>query len=162
MFLPIAAGQFYLLSNWLTADIWAFPSGFPIPFKNCPEAFQQPLGIFQRLFYTLIAVLSGYPTAFKSISQRLSAKTQQFPSLFSEGPCFCKRLLKSKEHFKILKTTSGSSPGTDIFSNTVFSQSKSHATVPLSLASERSGIVVCLILLVTDQLVSAQLWAQTN
>jgi hypothetical protein len=39
-FLPIAAGQFYLLSYWLTADIWAFPSGFPIPFKNCPEAFQ--------------------------------------------------------------------------------------------------------------------------
>jgi hypothetical protein len=39
-FLPIAAGQFYLLSYWLTADIWAFPSGFPIPFRNCPEAFQ--------------------------------------------------------------------------------------------------------------------------
>jgi hypothetical protein len=33
------------------------------------------LGISQRLFYTLIAVLSGYPTAFKSISQRLSAKS---------------------------------------------------------------------------------------
>jgi hypothetical protein len=31
-FLPIAAGQSYLLSYWLTADIWAFPSGFPIPF----------------------------------------------------------------------------------------------------------------------------------
>jgi hypothetical protein len=39
-FLPIAAGQFYLFSYWLTANIWAFPSGFPIPFKNCPEAFQ--------------------------------------------------------------------------------------------------------------------------
>jgi hypothetical protein len=38
--LPIAAGQCYLLSYWLTADIWAFPSGFPIPFKNFPEAFQ--------------------------------------------------------------------------------------------------------------------------
>jgi hypothetical protein len=70
-----AAGQFYLLSYCLTADIWAFPSGLPIPFKNCPEAFQWPLGISQRLFYTLIAVLSGYPTTFKSISQRLSAKT---------------------------------------------------------------------------------------
>jgi hypothetical protein len=67
-FLPIATGQFYLLSYWLTADIWAFPSGFPIPIKNCPEAFQKPLGISQWLFYTLIAVLSGYPTAFKSIS----------------------------------------------------------------------------------------------
>jgi hypothetical protein len=73
--LPIVAGQFYLLSYWLTADIWAFPSCFPIPFKNCPKDFQEPLGISQRLFYTLITLLSGYPTAFKSISQRLSAKT---------------------------------------------------------------------------------------
>ena len=24
-FLPIVAGQFYLVSYWLTADIWAFP-----------------------------------------------------------------------------------------------------------------------------------------
>jgi hypothetical protein len=30
----------YLFSYWLTANIWAFPSGFPILFKNCPEAFQ--------------------------------------------------------------------------------------------------------------------------
>jgi hypothetical protein len=39
-FLSIATGQFYLLSYWLTVDSCAFPSGFPIPFKNCPEAFQ--------------------------------------------------------------------------------------------------------------------------
>jgi hypothetical protein len=37
-FLPIAAGKFCLLSYWLVAGIWAFPSGFPIPFKNFPEA----------------------------------------------------------------------------------------------------------------------------
>jgi hypothetical protein len=30
-FLPIATGKFSLLSYWLIADIWAFPSGFPIP-----------------------------------------------------------------------------------------------------------------------------------
>jgi hypothetical protein len=88
-FLPIAAGKFSLLSYWLVADIWAFPSGFSIPFENCPEAAQYPLGISQRLFYTLLAVLSGCPTAFKSISQQLSAKTWQFPSLFLEGPRFC-------------------------------------------------------------------------
>jgi hypothetical protein len=40
MFLSIAAGQFCLLSSWPTAGIWAIPSGFPIHFKNCPEAFQ--------------------------------------------------------------------------------------------------------------------------
>jgi hypothetical protein len=31
-FLPIAAGQFYLLSCWLKAGIWAFTCGFPMPF----------------------------------------------------------------------------------------------------------------------------------
>jgi hypothetical protein len=40
MFLPIAAGKFCLLSYWLVAGIWTFPSGFPIPFKNFPEAGQ--------------------------------------------------------------------------------------------------------------------------
>jgi hypothetical protein len=40
MFLLIAIGQFSLLSYWLIAGIWAFPRGFPILFKNCPEAFQ--------------------------------------------------------------------------------------------------------------------------
>jgi hypothetical protein len=40
MFLPIAAGQFNLLFYWPTTGIWAFPSGFSVPFKNCPEVFQ--------------------------------------------------------------------------------------------------------------------------
>jgi hypothetical protein len=88
-FLPIAAGKFSLLSSWLLAGIWAFPSGFPIPFRNFPEAAQNPLGISQWLFYTLSAVLSGCPTAFKSISEQLLPKIWQFPSLFSEEPCFC-------------------------------------------------------------------------
>jgi hypothetical protein len=39
-FLPIAAGKFSLLSYWLVADIWEFPSGFPIPLRNFPEAAQ--------------------------------------------------------------------------------------------------------------------------
>jgi hypothetical protein len=33
------AGQFCLLTYWLVAGILALPSGFPIPSKNCPEAF---------------------------------------------------------------------------------------------------------------------------
>jgi hypothetical protein len=36
--LPIAAGKFSFLSNWLVEGVLAFPSGFPIPFKNFPEA----------------------------------------------------------------------------------------------------------------------------
>jgi hypothetical protein len=39
-FLPIAAEKFSLLSYWLDAGIWAFPIGFPIPFRNFPEAAQ--------------------------------------------------------------------------------------------------------------------------
>jgi hypothetical protein len=77
----IAAGQFYLHSYWLTAGIWAFLSGFPVPFKNFPEAAQYPSGIFQLLSYTLLAVPSGY-TAFKSISKWLSAKTLQLRATF--------------------------------------------------------------------------------
>jgi hypothetical protein len=37
-FLPIAPGQFCRLSYWLMVGIWAFPSGFSIPFKNCQES----------------------------------------------------------------------------------------------------------------------------
>jgi hypothetical protein len=40
MFLPTAARKFSLLSYWLVAGFWAFPSGFPIPFKNFLEAVQ--------------------------------------------------------------------------------------------------------------------------
>jgi hypothetical protein len=39
-FLPIAAGNFSLLSYWLVADILAFPIGFPITFRNFLEAQQ--------------------------------------------------------------------------------------------------------------------------
>jgi hypothetical protein len=58
-FLSIAAGKFSILSYWLVAGIWAFPSSFPVPFRNFPEAAQKPLGISQRLFYTLLTVLIG-------------------------------------------------------------------------------------------------------
>jgi uncharacterized protein YecE (DUF72 family) len=61
------------------------------------------LGISQRLSYTLLAVPSGYPTAFQSISQRLSPKTWQFPSLFSEGPHFFQHFLKFAGAFKNFK-----------------------------------------------------------
>jgi hypothetical protein len=40
LFLPIAARKFSLLSYWLVAGFWAFPSGFPIAFKNFLEAAQ--------------------------------------------------------------------------------------------------------------------------
>jgi hypothetical protein len=39
-FWPIVAGKFCLLSYRLVAGIWAFHSGFPIFFKNFPEAVQ--------------------------------------------------------------------------------------------------------------------------
>jgi hypothetical protein len=57
------------------------------------------LGISQRLSYTLLAVPSGYPTAFKSLSQRLLAKTWQYPSLFSEERRFLEHFLKFEAAF---------------------------------------------------------------
>jgi hypothetical protein len=53
MFLPIAAGQFCLLSHWLVAGIWAFHSGFPKPFKNFPAACLYPFSSVQRLSNSL-------------------------------------------------------------------------------------------------------------
>jgi hypothetical protein len=47
-FLPIATGRFYLLSYWLTADIWAFPSGFPI--QELPRGFPIAFGHFPAAF----------------------------------------------------------------------------------------------------------------
>jgi hypothetical protein len=87
-FLPKAAGQFCLLSYWLKATIWAFPSSFPIPLRIA-QRLSNSLWAFPSASYTLLAESSGCPTAFKSISHRLSAKTWQFPSLFSEGTRFC-------------------------------------------------------------------------
>jgi hypothetical protein len=69
----------------------------------------------------------------KSISQRLSTKMWQLPSRSSEGQHFCYHLLTVEGAFKNFKTTRGSSRRTALFNNLTFSQSQSHATVPLSL-----------------------------
>jgi hypothetical protein len=66
MFLQITAVKFHLLSNWLMSCIWSFPSGFPIPFKNCPEAIQEPFGISQRLSYAFLLLPKMFP--FPSLS----------------------------------------------------------------------------------------------
>jgi hypothetical protein len=39
-FWPLPAGKFSLPSYLLVEGIWAFPSGFPLPFRNFPEAVQ--------------------------------------------------------------------------------------------------------------------------
>jgi hypothetical protein len=89
-FLPLAAGQVYLLSYWMTAGIWAFPSGFTIWYPlRISQRLSNSLSAFPSGFpYTLLEVPRGYTTAFKSISQQLSAKTWQYSSLFSERPHF--------------------------------------------------------------------------
>ncbi len=48
-FLPIAARKFSLFSYWLVADIWAFPSGFPIPFRNFPDLIFQWIGMVEHI-----------------------------------------------------------------------------------------------------------------
>ncbi len=122
MVLPIAAGQF-----WLMAGIWTFPSCFRISFKNCPEALF-PSGFLTTFF----AFPSVYPTAFKTISQPLMAKMCKFPSLFTEGPRLCWHWLKVEGAIEsVKKNTSFSFLRTDFSKNLTFSQSQSHATVPL-------------------------------
>jgi hypothetical protein len=110
MFLPITAGKFCLLSYWLVAGIWAFPSGFPIPFQQCPAAVQQPLRAFP----------SGY---------RL--KHGNFHPFSLKGRVSVNISENSLEHLKILKKPSGSSPRIDLSNIITFSPSQSHATVPL-------------------------------
>jgi hypothetical protein len=67
------------------AFIWAFHSGFPIPFKNYPEAIQKPWGIFQLLSYTLSK--RAFPVA---ISKHVEKK--KCLSLFSEALPLCLHL----------------------------------------------------------------------
>jgi hypothetical protein len=131
-FLPTAAGQFCLLSHWLTAGIWVIPSSFPVLFKNC-----------QRLSNSLWAFPSGFPTPFEHFPAAVQQPLRAFPSgcrpkqgnfqlFFLKGRISVYICKMSKEHLKILKTTSGSSSSTDLSNNIIFSQSQSHATVPLS------------------------------
>ncbi len=89
------------------------------------------MGISQRLFYTLIAVLSGYPKPLRAFPSGYQLKHSNFHPFYLKGRVSVNVYEKSKEHFKILKTTSGSFPVIYLSSNTVFSQSKSHASVPL-------------------------------
>ncbi len=63
------------------------------------------------------------------ISQRLLAKTWQFSSLFSEGPCFCSHLLKVKG--AVLKMLSGSFPIIALSNHTTFIQTQTDAIVLL-------------------------------
>ncbi len=103
--------MFFSNSRWAIPSLLLVDRGYlgisqrlsdTVPIKNCPEAFRQPLGLSQRLSYTLLAVLSGCPTAFKSISQRLSAKTWQFHPfsllMFIKSP----RSIWQKNHQRLL------------------------------------------------------------
>jgi hypothetical protein len=109
-FLPTATGQFCLLSYWLAAGMWAFPSGFPTPFEPFPATVQQPLRAFPSGCWL---------------------KRGNFQLFFLKGRISVYIFYKSKEHLKILKTTSGSSSSTDLSNKITFSHSQSHVTVPL-------------------------------
>jgi hypothetical protein len=61
------------------------------------------LGIYQQLSNNLLAVPSDCPITFKSISQRLLAKTGQFLSIFPVGPSFYEHLLKVEEALENFK-----------------------------------------------------------
>jgi hypothetical protein len=94
----------------------------PIAFEHFPAAFLYPFNNAQWLF-----------NSFKSISWRLSVKMWQFPSFSLKGRVFVNISENSKEHLKILKTTSGSSPRADLSNNLTFSSSQFHETGPLKV-----------------------------
>jgi hypothetical protein len=125
---------------------WAFTSGLPTPFQQCLAAFlyRYPFSSAQRPSYTLSAVPSGLPTPFQQCPAAFLHPLRAFPSScrlkhaisipFSlKGLFSAKIYFKSNEHLKILKTTSGSSPRTDLTYNITSSPSQSHVTVPLNV-----------------------------
>jgi hypothetical protein len=109
-FSPIAAGHACLLSYWLrhvfrpftvaflhplriaqrlSINLWTFPSGFPVPFKQCPAAVQEPFRAF--------------PSSYgKNLSISL------------KGHVSVEIYFKSKEHLRILNTSSSFSSKTDL------------------------------------------------
>ncbi len=66
------------------------------------------------------------------ISQRLLAKTWQYPSLLSDGPCFCSRLFKVERAVKIFKNAQRLFSYFCSFQPYHFSQTQTGATVPLN------------------------------
>ncbi len=108
-YFPAAFLHSLRISQRLPNSLLAFPSGFPISFQQCPAAVQQPLRAFP----------SGY---------RL--KLDNFHPFSLKGRVSVIIFKNSKEHLKILKTTSGSFPRIDLSNITSFSPSQSHATVP--------------------------------
>jgi hypothetical protein len=95
--------QFCVLSYWLTADIRTFTRRLASTLTELPRGFQIAFGHFPTVFYTLLAVPSSCPTAFKIIFQRLSATMWQFLSLFSEGPHFHYHLLRVEGSYENVK-----------------------------------------------------------
>jgi hypothetical protein len=91
--------------------------GFPLAFGHFPAAFLHPLSISQQ-------PLRAFPSGCR-------LKRGNFQLLFLKGRIFVNIYKKAKEHLKMLKTTSGSSSSTDLSNNINFSQSQSHAIVPL-------------------------------
>jgi hypothetical protein len=61
------------------------PIGLTREFGHFPAAFLFPLRIAQRLSICLWAFPSGYPMAFKNISQRLLAKSGHFLIISNEA-----------------------------------------------------------------------------
>jgi hypothetical protein len=83
-FFANSRGQFYLLSYWMTWIFGHFPAasytlyelarGFSVAFGHFPAAFQYPFSNTKQLSNSL-----------DSLSQWLSAKTCEYPSISSEG-----------------------------------------------------------------------------
>ncbi len=124
--LLLADGGNLGISQRLSNTLKELSRGYPIAFGHFPAAFLYPLSSAQRLS--------------NNLSEHFSSGYWLKPSNFSQfsfkGRVSVNIYLKSKEHWKICKTTSSSSATTELSNIITFSQSPSHATVPLILISE--------------------------
>jgi hypothetical protein len=98
-----AAGQPLSTSERVLESRWEMPKSYWKTSGQFLKGIGKPLGNAQRLLENLCAILKGYRKAAGKcpkyplsanrrggrIVQRLLEKTWQFPSLFSEGQCFC-------------------------------------------------------------------------
>jgi hypothetical protein len=75
-------------------------SGYPTPFNNCPEAFQQPLGIFQQLSYTLFGVPTPVQQPLRAFPSGYQPKSGNFQPFSLKGHVSVNIYLKAEGAFE--------------------------------------------------------------
>jgi hypothetical protein len=88
------------ITHQVSSFICAFPEVSLLPYKHCPQGFQNSLGCSQRVVNTLKVLLKWPPRAFRCISQHVSAYICAFPVHFSQRSV-CVFMIKQRGTKKI-------------------------------------------------------------